>query len=215
MDENIGKIINGMRIENVYEERANDGHLYYDCVCITCGEHFKKTLSNLKFRTTGVCNHYIMLENHKVPVILSKEIPNKRLRHTFQGMIRRCYKEDYDDYPKYGAKGIRICDEWLDNPKLFYEWSIANGYTDDLTIDRKDSKKNYSPDNCRWVTNIENARFKDNTNYITAKVTLSGKQWASLIPERGSNHINRMVREKGIDNTVKYLEDRLCDKRYS
>lgn len=71
-----------------------------------------------------------------------------------------------------------MCQEWIDDPASFEEWAYKNGYKNNLTIDRINEDRNYCPDNCRWITLEENSRFKSTTNYITATVTLSGKQWA-------------------------------------
>lgn len=59
----------------------------------------------------------------------------------------------------YNAKGIRLCDEWRDFNK-FYEWSMANGYREDLEIDRIDANGDYCPENCQWITHVENVRKK-------------------------------------------------------
>lgn len=52
----------------------------------------------------------------------------------------------------YGGRGIVVCDDWKNNFKAFYDWAMANGYNDGLSIDRIDNDKGYSSDNCRWVT---------------------------------------------------------------
>ena len=108
-----------------------------------------------------------------------------------------------------------VCQEWLDNPTLFEEWADNNGYKENLTIDRICENGNYEPDNCRWTVLQNNSRFKSNTNYITATVTLSGKQWASLIPDVGINYINRLMRNKGEKEVVDFIEYKLRDKRIS
>ena len=171
-------------------------------------------LSSIKYRNDNSCTHFLKIGNIFIPNdVEHKSIPNKRLRRIFLGMIRRCYDRNDKDYHKYGEKGIDISNEWLNNPSIFYEWSILNGYKNNLSIDRINENKGYYPENCRWTTFIDNSRFKSCTNYITATVTLSGNQWASLIPEHGKNYINRMICEKGIEKTIEYLEDRLKDKR--
>ena len=70
-------------------------------------------------------------------------------------MKNRCYNKNDDSYEWYGARGVKVCDEWHD-AKKFIDWALANDYTDELTIDRLDDSLGYSSDNCRWITNTEN-----------------------------------------------------------
>lgn len=88
-----------------------------------------------------------------------------RIYQTWRNMKTRCYKEYDRKYKFYGGKGIKVCDEWLTNFKSFYEWAMQNGYTDEMTIDRIDSKKDYCPENCRWVSMIENIVLSHGKTY--------------------------------------------------
>lgn len=87
------------------------------------------------------------------------DMSHTRIYTVWKGMRRRCKNPSCCGYKWYGGKGIKVCDEW-DKPyggfENFYKWAIENGYSDDLTIDRIDSDKDYCPENCRWITAHEN-----------------------------------------------------------
>ena len=81
-------------------------------------------------------------------------------------MRNRCNNPNNRSYPNYGGRGIKICGEW-DIFKVFYEWALANGYDESLTLDRKNNSENYSPKNCAWVDRSRQARNKRNTRMVT------------------------------------------------
>lgn len=80
-----------------------------------------------------------------------------RLYRIWQGMKQRCNNPNKQGYGDYGGKGIKVCEEWENSFETFYDWATGNGYSDTLTIDRKDSSGNYEPSNCRWLTLEENS----------------------------------------------------------
>ena len=88
-----------------------------------------------------------------------------RLHHIWKSMKQRCFDSNCINYKKYGAKGISICEEWK-NFEYFANWSIANGYSDGLTIDRIDASGNYEPSNCRWVSYKVQANNRSSNRYI-------------------------------------------------
>ena len=103
--------------------------------------------------------------------------PNTKLKYTFENMHARCYNPNTARYDRYGGRGIKICDEWLYDRNKFIDWAMNNGFADDLTIDRIDNDGDYTPDNCRWVSQADNNRnriapFKREYEYNGKKYSL-------------------------------------------
>lgn len=98
--------------------------------------------------------------------IYTKEQSESPLYHVWSSMKARCLRTTDHSYKNYGARGITICEEWLNSYVAFYEWSIANGYQQGLSIDRIDVNGDYCPENCRWANNSMQSRNKRNNIYI-------------------------------------------------
>lgn len=104
------------------------------------------------------------------------------LYRSWRNMKRRCYNTSYIGYEYYGGRGIAVCDEWLNDFDAFHDWSINNNYAVGLTLDRIDVNKDYSPDNCRWVTwKVQNNNTRFN-HLITFKgVTKTLTEWCEAL----------------------------------
>lgn len=80
---------------------------------------------------------------------------------------------------KINKIGIKMYDPWRNDFTAFYQWSIANNYHSDLQIDRIDTDGDYTPSNCRWVSQFTNANNKrNNVLFKYEGVTKSAKEWS-------------------------------------
>lgn len=108
----------------------------------------------------------------------------------YKHMKDRCLNSNNKEYRRYGGRGISICDEWLGDNGFdnFYNWSIKNGYSEQLTIDRINNDGNYEPNNCRWTT-VKQQNHNTSQNRL---LTYNGEthdvtEWAELLNiERGT-----------------------------
>ena len=102
-----------------------------------------------------------------------------KLYKTYYAMIKRCENKNYKQYKDYGGRGIKICEEWKNDFQSFYDWAVTNGYKDGLTLDRIDVNGDYKPDNCRWVTHLEQNLNKRNNILLTYNnKTQTLKEWS-------------------------------------
>lgn len=105
-----------------------------------------------------------------------------RLYNIWCGMKNRCYNKNNSHYPRWGGRGIKICNEWKNNFVAFRNWAEQNGYRENLTLDRIDNNKDYSPANCRWATVKEQNNNQRSNRLITYKgVTKNLTQWAESL----------------------------------
>ena len=97
----------------------------------------------------------------------SREAQKLKLKKVWRGMKERCERPNHSSYKNYGARGISVCDSWKDDFDCFYQWAIANGYSNGLSLDRIDNDGNYCPENCRWATCKQQGNNTRSCRFIT------------------------------------------------
>lgn len=147
--------------------KANDKH-FWSLVRCDCGKEFPiqdTYLVNSRQTKCAECSRKVNAKHL---------MTNARIYHVYQSMKGRCYNPNNIDYKNYGGRGIKVCDEWLNNSTSFIEWAYKTGYDESAkygtcTLDRIDVNGDYCPENCRWADSITQARNKKDTIFMNYK----------------------------------------------
>ena len=167
------------RLTVMSQAESKNHNTFWNCIC-DCGNTKTVQGTKLVHGTTKSCGCL----KSDVTKARNKASADGRYRHPriyniYYGMKTRCYNKDDAGFLRYGARGITVCSEWLNDFFSFQSWALENGYRDDLTIDRIDNNGNYEPNNCRWA----DVETQTNNRGCTLKLTMNGEtlsatQWA-------------------------------------
>lgn len=150
----------------------------YECRC-DCGETIVAIGSSLLSGHTKSCG--CLKAEMAARINFKHGYRGTRIYKIWANMKSRCSNPNTPAYGRYGGRGISLCEEW-ESFEHFYEWAVANGYSDDLTIDRIDNDGNYCPENCRWITQKEQCNNKRNNHLLTHNgETLTISEWAQKL----------------------------------
>jgi hypothetical protein len=132
-------------------ENNKHGQARWECEC-DCGNKATVITGELNSGGTKSCGCYFRERAKEANT--KHDLSRTELYKSWGRMISRCTCTTNSKYKFYGGKGISVCDEWRNDFKTFYDWSMSNNYSKELSIDRIDPIGNYEPNNCRWTNNL-------------------------------------------------------------
>jgi len=160
-------------------EKRQSESMVWKCKC-DCGNTTEVVSTALQRGHTKSCGCFYQEKIHegmgKTHGHDSNKLGKSATYATWDGMIQRCCNPKSPTYRKYGARGIKICHRWMNFENFLADMGER---PPGKTIDRIDSRKGYSPDNCRWATIFEqNANTTRNVWVTVNGETLILSEWA-------------------------------------
>lgn len=189
---------------NVISLNSKGKRTYWNCIC-ECGKKKVVDGQHLRSKKTISCGCYSIERFSNFNKTHSKS--NTRLYRIWSGIKNRCYNKKSFSYKNYGYRGIDVCKEWKENFMNFYNWSMENGYKENLTIDRIDNNKGYNPNNCRWVDNYTQSNNTRKTIIIEIEnKKYSAKQFCTLLNINYQKFLYGFHKFKNINKSIEYAK---------
>lgn len=170
-----GKTFGRLTVIKRAPDKGGRGQTYWTCEC-GCHEHTIIDVRSSHLRNGLIQSCGCLRKEKTINRTETHGMTRTRLYRIWSNMKSRCYNENVPCFTRYGAEGKFVCSEWADSFESFRDWSLTHGYRDDLTIERIDGNKGYTPDNCKWATLEEQANNKRNNHIVEVdgnKMTLA------------------------------------------
>lgn len=143
----------GTRVKNGKEYVRRERFAIVKC---DCGKRFEVKVCNVRTGNTRSCGCTPRPKDEKRPPKSENHgMSSHPLYRVWSYMRQRCQNPNNTSYHSYGGRGIKVCQEWEENPLEFIKWGLANGYEPDLTLERINNDGDYCPENCRFATKLE------------------------------------------------------------
>lgn len=145
--------------------------------------------------------------NYKTGLRMKENAHMKGLYNSWVNMRRRCLTKTNPKYPRYGGRGIKICDEWS-TIQGFYDWAIKAGWQPDLSLDRIDNDGDYCPENCQWISMAHNSSKKS-----TTKLTFEQAEEIRIRIDNGEDEYALADEYGVVHGTVWFIKNNITHKQ--
>lgn len=218
----------GIKIGDVY--KSNFGE--YEILEIAFIDKYYAKHYKIKFLKTGFENivsssqiRHKAVKDYLVPSVYGvgflgtkQGIKDNKIMNLWRGMLGRCYSKSNASYGNYGAKGVRVCERWLNYSNFEIDVKKLEGYNEEqfynkmleLDKDLKQShlpinERTYSPDTCIFITSQKNniLAHKDNMRKFVALSPNGGLYYGDNINQFAKEHNLEAINIYSIFNTKK------------
>jgi len=164
----VGKKFNMLTIVDDLGRSENRRWVNAVCDCGTVRKYRLDSVKDSSIKCCGCVGKELFDKNRKTG---THQLTYHPLYGVWEGFKKRCYNPNNNSFKDYGLLGVRVCDEWLNDFKSFYEWAISNGYRKGLQIDKdklspEKPGKLYCPEYCCFLTRKENSHYKKSNRII-------------------------------------------------
>jgi len=160
------------RLTVIKKDPDRNGYWICECKCGNSKSIYGGVLRNGSTRSCGCLLRESVSKRRK-----SHGLSGHPLYHIWACMVDRCHNLEAKPFPRYGGRGIKVCNEWRKDGAAFVRWGLKNGWKKGLQIDRIDNDNGYSSKNCRFVTSKVNNQNRHNTKLTSDKVKNIRNLW--------------------------------------
>jgi hypothetical protein len=178
--------------------KTKNGIIIWRCLC-ECGNETSvpsTSLRNQSIKSCGCFHKEVAAQQGASTAIHG--MSNSRLYRIWGNMKSRCYNKNASSFEHYGARGIQICESWINDFQAFLK-DMGPTFKKGLTLDRIDVNGNYEPSNCRWASTKEQSRNKTNNRVIETP-------WGNITLAEAAENAGISM------STLFYRLQRNCDK---
>ena len=156
-------------------------HPKWNCVC-DCGNFTSVYGNSLQRNSTKSCgcmsSRYV---NNLKDINTKHGMSRTKIYHVYHALLSRCRNPKDKAYKHYGARGIDVCNEWIESFDAFHGWTLTSGYVEGLTLERIDVNLGYCPSNCTWIPQSEQPKNRRGALDATIQgETKTLKEWSEI-----------------------------------